>query len=140
MPPNDEGTPHNPAAARQLRVLCAEDHEQVADLLRLVLTRSGHLVDCATDGEDAWRKMQAAGFRYDVLITDHVMPERDGLQLVRAVRERGYSGVVIVQSARLTPQTRADYTALGITRFIEKPVRPDLLRNLLGDVSAPPKG
>jgi CheY-like chemotaxis protein len=138
MPPAEEGNPVDRAAARHLRVLCAEDHEQVAELLRLILQRAGHDVDCVADGMQALRKMEAANLAYDVLITDHVMPEMDGLALVRTLHARGFAGTVIVQSARLTPVEREGYVALGVNRFIEKPVRPQTLRGLLDNIRPGP--
>lgn len=122
------------AAAPRLRVLCAEDHEQVAELLRVILQRAGHDVECAGDGLEALRKMTGGGRAFDVLITDHVMPEMNGLGLVRALRDTPFAGSVIVQSARLTPKEREEYMALGVTRFIEKPVRPDTLRAMVNAI------
>src|SRR5688500_11357123 len=102
MPPGEEGNPVDRAAVRHFRVLCAEDHEQVADLLRVILQRAGHDVECAGAGAEALRKMTAAAVPYDVLITDHVMPEMNGLELVRTLRKKAFAGTIIVQSARLT--------------------------------------
>lgn len=138
MPPGEEGNPVDRAAVRRFHVLCAEDHEQVAELLRVILQRAGHDVECAADGVEALRKMTTAATPYDVLITDHVMPEMNGLELVRALRERSFAGSIIVQSARLTPGERAEYVGLGITRFIEKPVRPETLRAMLNAIPRKP--
>lgn len=133
MPPR-EVRPSAALPRRGLRVLCAEDHEQVAELIRLVLQRVGHVVDCAGDGVEALRLFDATAQPYDVLITDHVMPDLDGLGLVRALRERKFAGAVIVQSARLTPVERTAYMELGVSRFIEKPVRPETLRSMVAAV------
>jgi DNA-binding response OmpR family regulator len=134
MPPGEEGNPVDRAAVRHFRVLCAEDHDQVAELIRIILMRAGYEVECAADGAEALQKINAATVPYDIVITDHVMPEMDGLQLVRALREKGFSGTVIVQSARLSAKERSEYCTLGVTRFIEKPVRPETLRALLNGI------
>lgn len=134
MPPREQGTPVDCAPSRHFRVLCAEDYDQVAELIRIILMRAGHEVDCAVDGAEALRKINAAATPYDILITDHIMPEMDGLALVRTLRAKGFSGTIIVQSARLSSAERAEYHALGVTRFIAKPVRPETLRALLNGI------
>lgn len=134
MPPSDERSSADASGARRLRVLCAEDHDQVAELIRLIVARAGHDVECTVDGAQALDRIVAATVPYDVVITDHCMPTLDGLGLVRASRAAGFTGRIIVQSARLSPQDKIDYGALGVTHFIAKPVRPETLRKLLAEI------
>lgn len=74
-----------PAAAQPLSILVADDEESIRDLLRHCLTRAGHRVTCASNGEEARRLLLGAVF--DLIITDIVMPEGDGFELIAAVKE-----------------------------------------------------
>lgn len=132
MPPREAVSLECPV--QHYRVLCVEDHEQVAELIRLILRRAGHEADWACDGVVALHHIDSSPQPYDIVITDHVMPDLDGLGLVRALRSRNFAGEVIVQSARLSPAEKSQYDALGVTRFMEKPIRPESLRALLNSL------
>lgn len=67
-----------------LRVLVAEDEPVSGKRLELVLRGLGHDVTVARDGASAWTTFQSG--RFPMVITDWVMPEVDGLELVRRIR------------------------------------------------------
>ena len=68
------------------KILIAEDEQAVRELLAMALRRRGHEVDAVVDGSEALGKL-AAG-RYDLLLTDIVMPVVDGIALsLRAARD-----------------------------------------------------
>src|SRR5438309_6763484 len=73
-------------AAAPLRILVAEDNELNAQLLEQLLLRRGHRVRLATNGRAALALAEEADF--DLLLLDVHMPERDGFQVVQAIRER----------------------------------------------------
>jgi PAS domain S-box-containing protein len=117
-------------ATRPLQVLVAEDNEFNAQLLEQLLTRRGHSVRLVGDGRQALA-LAAAG-RFDVLLLDVHMPELDGFQVVRVIREgeraTGNHLPVIALTARSRPEDRERCLAAGMDDFLSKPVRmPDLL-------------
>lgn len=75
----EDGRPEQP-----LRILVAEDEPVSGKRLELVLRGLGHDVTVARDGAAAWATFQAE--RFAMVITDWVMPQVDGLELVRRVR------------------------------------------------------
>jgi two-component system, cell cycle response regulator CpdR len=67
-----------------IRILLAEDDEGMRTYLARALTRSGYSVDSVDRGTAAMVKI-GAGERYDLLLTDIVMPEMDGIELAQKV-------------------------------------------------------
>jgi PAS domain S-box-containing protein len=114
-----------PAAPVSLRILVAEDNELNADLLEQLLTRRGHRAWLARDGREA---LDLAGQRpFDLLLLDVHMPELDGFQVVRAIRERervaGGRLPVVALTARARPQDRERCLAAGMDDFLAKPIQ-----------------
>jgi PAS domain S-box-containing protein len=108
-----------------LQILVAEDNEFNAQLLRQLLIRRGHRVRVATNGREALSLTQVGVF--DLLLLDLHMPELDGFQVVRAVREReqtsGRHLPVIALTARSRLEDRRRCLAAGMDEFLSKPVR-----------------
>ncbi len=97
---------------KRRRILCAEDHAQMAALLEKVLTKAGHQVVCVADGDEALDRFEHGTF--DVVITDHHMPNISGLELVMRLRALGFNGKVLLHTSRLTAADDAAYRALEV--------------------------
>ena len=80
-----------------MRTLLIEDDCNAANYLVKGLTESGHVVDHAAEGENGLHL--AITGEYDVLIVDRMLPKRDGLSLVRALRDAGKITPVLILSA-----------------------------------------
>lgn len=65
------------------RILLIEDDEMLRNGLKLVLERAGHQVDTAGDGQGA--EAQVARFQPELVVTDILMPGRDGLETIRSL-------------------------------------------------------
>lgn len=111
----------NQTLPERLRIFCVDDDPTAQRLLMAALARRGWTVECATDGQDALQRFCQDPAAFDVLVTDHVMPRLDGLNLVRELRAMGFRGAVIVVSARIEADERAAYAALGVTTILPKP-------------------
>jgi two-component system, sensor histidine kinase and response regulator len=119
-----------PAAGRELpattplHILLAEDDEFSARFLEQLLSRNGHRVRLATNGREALALAEEGDF--DVLLLDIHMPELDGFQVVRAVREReltvGGRLPIIALTARSRSEDRERCLAAGMDDFLTKPV------------------
>ena len=130
-PPPSAGCAWNPV--RPLRILYADDVPEMRDLARIALGREGHAVECAADGEIA-----LAHFRvdrnFDLVITDHHMPNRNGLEFVTGLRELDFPGRIMVFSSELSELIAREYQALCVDRFLYKPVLPSALRRTLAEL------
>ncbi len=63
------------------RILLAEDDDVMRDYLTRALERSGYEVTAASDGGEAWTHLESG--TYDLLLSDIVMPEMDGIELAQ---------------------------------------------------------
>jgi CheY-like chemotaxis protein len=123
-----------PAAAptkRTMRVLYADDVRQLRDLLNIVLSKEGHTVECVADGLQALEKVTATPGAYDLVITDHHMPNMNGLDLVTHLRAMSFPGKIIVFSSELSQSVNVAYQQLKVDYVLPKPVFPATLRALL---------
>lgn len=119
------------------RILIADDHEDTRHLLDWVLRRAGHDVMHADDGNIAIVKAQA--WRPDVAIIDMFMPERDGTEVIRALRQVARPPKILAISAGWRAggvrvigspndlDVLEDATAVGADAVLAKPIDPKAL-------------
>jgi two-component system nitrogen regulation response regulator NtrX len=104
-------------------VLLVDDESAIRDSLRMVLEYEGYRVEEAAGGPQALARM---GDRLpDAVVLDIKMPEMDGLDVLRAMRERGYDMPVLMVSGHADIATAVEATRLGAYDFIEKPLQRD---------------
>ncbi|MES1194281.1 MAG: response regulator, partial [Opitutus sp.] len=72
-----------PPHGRSARVLYAEDLTDLREVMRLILQGEGYQIETVNDGAPALRCLRENPAGFDLLITDHHMPEMNGLELVR---------------------------------------------------------
>jgi signal transduction histidine kinase/ActR/RegA family two-component response regulator len=111
------------AGLRTGRILVAEDVVMSQELMRRILERAGHKVDIVGDGAQAIHA--ARSNHYDLLLLDVHMPDVDGLQAARAIRELGGSKSqmpIIALTACVLPEEIARCYAAGMDDHIDKPV------------------
>jgi DNA-binding NtrC family response regulator len=82
------------------KVLVVDDHAQRRKLFCQVLKSAGYTVRAASDGLNAIRHMEET--RFDVVLTDVVLPQMDGLELLTKIRDRWPESRVVVHSDLLT--------------------------------------
>jgi two-component system chemotaxis response regulator CheY len=122
---------------KPLRILYAEDMRELRQVAQMSLTRQGHSIECCVDGAAALERLAAAPEGFDVLITDHHMPNMNGLELVSALRRRHpFAGKIVVFCSELSPQVSSAYAALRVDAFLKKPVFPSALREVLARLQA----
>jgi len=105
--------------AGKLRVLCAEDSSDLRECLHEVLNRAGYEVTAVENGEQAWDEVQSSG--YDLLVTDHEMPQLTGAELALRIRTQGMSLPIIVITGSGSFYTPARCRFLDISAVLEKP-------------------
>ena len=115
-------------AAYRASVLVVDDEPSIRESLRMILEYEGYRVDEAASGSEALTKIAAR--QPSALLLDIKMPEMDGLALLAAVRERGYSMPVLMISGHGSVASAVEATRLGAYDFLEKPLQRE--RVLLG--------
>lgn len=102
-----------------MQLLLIEDDQEAAQFLLKGLRESGYSVDHAADGRDGL--FQATEGRYDLIITDRMLPHMDGLALVKFLREQGVRTPVLVLSALGTVDDRVQGLKSGGDDYLTKP-------------------
>ena len=111
------------------RILIADDEIASREALGELLTRWGHQIEEADDGNQALKR--AIESLPDVIITDLVMPRMDGLWLLRALREEVPHVPVILLTGRGTIDAAVEAIREGAYDFLEKPLDGHRLRLVL---------
>lgn len=111
-----------------MKVLIAEDDRVSRRMLQRQLEKWGHEVIAAVDGKDAWEKFQADDF--SIVVSDWMMPEMDGIELVRRIREAETTGYVfvILLTARSEKEDIIVGMEAGADDFLSKPFDQGELR------------
>ena len=89
---------------------------------------------CAEDGLKAWAAISPHPAAYDLVITDHDMPQITGLELVEKLRSLPFAGKVIVFSGELTRDAIQRYRALSPDLILGKPVMPAALERAIDNL------
>ena len=93
------------------------------DFLRICLSRAGHTVEVAKNGEEAGTALAAGEF--DVVITDLRMPGASGLDVLAMVKDKNAASEVIVVTAYATPETAIAAMKRGAYDYLTKPFKVD---------------
>lgn len=109
------------------QILVADDDVMARDLLVKFLSLRGYHVRAAKDGAEALRLISESA--PDLLILDLVMPEKNGVEVLQALKERGYAGRTIILSGHQNDALLAEAWSLGPQEVLEKPI--DLERALM---------
>ena len=108
-------------------ILIVDDSETVRQVLQLSLGNAGFDVVAAEDGLDALNKL--AGTQIDMLITDLNMPNMDGLELIKKVREEGTHRFtpIVMLTTESSEEKKLAGRAAGASGWIVKPFKPEQL-------------
>jgi two-component system, OmpR family, response regulator len=102
-----------------MRLLVIEDDHDTAAYLAKSLRESGHGVDVAHDGDSGFNLADAGG--YDVLIIDRMLPKRDGLLIIQALRAKADRTPVLILSALGQVDDRVKGLRAGGDDYLTKP-------------------
>jgi DNA-binding response OmpR family regulator len=100
-------------------VLLVEDETDIVSPLVRTLEREGYAVDQATTGEDAIAA--ASEGDHDIVILDLGLPDMDGLEVCRRLREAGYQGALLILTARSRELDRVVGLDAGADDYLVKP-------------------
>ena len=102
-----------------MHILLIEDDTEAATFLVKGLLESGYTVDHAADGRDGlFRAMRG---QFDLVVTDRMLPETDGLTIIQLMRQKGIATPVLVLSALGTVDDRVHGLKAGGDDYLTKP-------------------
>jgi two-component system OmpR family response regulator len=103
-----------------MRILVVEDEPRMGDLIRRVLVAERHVVDVARDAV-AGMALAGAGEPYDVLVLDRMLPDLDGVELLRLLRSRGVATPSLMLTALGGVDDRVAGLDAGADDYLAKP-------------------
>jgi CheY-like chemotaxis protein len=119
-----------------LRILAVDNEPSVTLSLRFVFAEPRYELTCVDSGAAALARLDLTSDPYDVMIVDQKMPHLTGAELVRAIRERGIGGKVIVVSAHLSSDIRETYEQMNVHEIFSKPFNVEDLRSAVERLAA----
>jgi len=102
-----------------MRVLIVEDEKKTASFIRKALQAEGFAADVCHNGDDALAASSATPF--DAIVLDIMLPGRDGLSVLRQLRQRRNSAPVLLLSARGEVDERVEGLNAGADDYLPKP-------------------
>lgn len=126
-----------------IKILILDDEPFMLKLLARMLANQGFIhVVCCDNGKDALTQLNVASTRPDLILLDLNMPEMDGIEFIRYLVERQFTGSLILVSGEdermlKTTERLAQAHKITVLGYLQKPVKPDALLAMLTQWSPP---
>lgn len=118
---------------KPLRVVHVDDMRELREIVRISLTRDGHLVESFPDGPAALERIREDPGSWDLFISDHHMPKLNGLEVVRELRRLDFRGKIFIFSSEIDEDANNEYLTLNVDLVLPKPIILPELRQLLAE-------
>jgi len=110
---------------KSLKILVIDDEKVICNACRLVLTEKGHTVDYCKTGKTG---LHATGRdKYDLVLLDMKLPDMDGMEILKIVKEKTPALCVIVMTGYSTLSNAVQAMKLGAADYLSKPFTDDEL-------------
>ena len=117
---------------QSVSILLAEDNPVNQKLAEIVLTKAGYQVEAVNNGKEAVKKYTASPDDFDVILMDIQMPEMDGLEATKAIREKGFNTIPIVaMTANAMKGDKETCLEAGMNDYIAKPIKREIVFEVL---------
>ena len=107
-------------------LLVADDERVIREGIRRILSKENLEIFLAENGLQAWEALQQQSV--DLLLVDLKMPQLDGMELLKRVKERYPDQIVVIITGHATIEAAVEAMKFGAYDFITKPFLPDQLR------------
>ncbi len=108
-------------------ILVVDDDPAIPELVKEILSAAGYAVDTASNGREALARLQV--HPYDLVLTDMVMPEMGGMEVVQYLRLHHPDTMVIVLTGFASYQDAVAAIKLGAFDYLTKPLQPEIIRH-----------
>lgn len=121
----------------QERILLVDDEEQILNVMVKILTSLGYKVTAETNSQKAFKRFNDTPDNFDLIITDMTMPHMTGLELIEQIFQQHPKMPIILCSGFSECISEEKATALGIRRFLVKPVLKKDIAHAIRQALAP---
>jgi two-component system, sensor histidine kinase and response regulator len=142
-----ERRPATRSRRKRSRILLAEDNEINQSLIAAILTKAGYPCDIVPDGKQVVERLLRK--RYDLILMDCHMPEMDGFEATRLIRESEKAGMllgktpgplpILALTANAMPGDRERCLEAGMTDYLSKPFNPERVIQMIDSYLASAK-
>lgn len=108
-----------------IKILVVDDEKIIVRSVQMILKAEGYDIEGASSGKDAILKMEENS--YDLVLTDLMMPEMDGISLIRWLKENKPTVGVVILTGYPSQETIKEALELGIIDYVPKPFTPAVL-------------
>lgn len=117
--------------AREAKILAVDDVKMNLSVIRNLLKKTQVQVVCCSSGKECVEAVKKDHF--DVILLDHMMPEQDGVETLRIIKDEHYCDdtPVIALTANADVSARERYLEMGFTDYLSKPIDPKLLEKVI---------
>ncbi|MDR3279475.1 MAG: response regulator [Synergistaceae bacterium] len=121
-----------------VRLLAVNDSPETGEYFKDIAGWLGVVCDVASSGEEAYRRAENDG-PYDIFFVDWKMPEMDGIEFSRRIKERdaGKYVVLMISVAELGP-IEEEARAAGVNKFLQKPLFPSAVNDCINEYLGTP--
>ncbi len=119
-------------------ILVVDDDPDIVTLVQTTLAGESLRVAAAYTSDEALAALSRDAF--DLILLDVKLPDRDGLETLRILRERGVEIPVIVVTSHASMQVAMEAMKEGAHDFLTKPLRPSDLERIVDEALTPPEG
>lgn len=111
------------------KILLVEDDELMQKIVDKILRKEGFDLDVVKNGKEAFQKLEATDYDYDLIITDIMMPYANGFEILSKVKtlSKGKAIPVIIVSNAGNEDIVLEGFKLGADDFLKKPIIPSEL-------------
>jgi len=114
------------------RILLAEDNQVNQKLATIMLTKAGYTIDVVGNGRLALETFVGNPSSFDLILMDVQMPEMDGLEATRQIRQKGFTTVpIIAMTANAMVGDREKCIESGMDDYITKPIKREVVFKIL---------
>ena len=117
-----------------IRLLLVDDDIRLLELTSQLLFRKGYIVTPATGSSEAMAILNKNHRAYDIVVTDFCMPEINGIELARMIKELSADIPIILHTAKVDLINEIQTAQVGIAQIIMKPYRVEELDEIIKKV------
>ncbi len=119
-----------------MNILVVEDDQQVSTMLKRYLSRQGHQVEHAVNGQAGWDLFSSTPESFDAILSDIKMPVMDGLAFCNLVRKNDFDVPIVIMTAYAELEYTIKALQLGALDFIQKPFEFETLEIALAKIES----
>jgi signal transduction histidine kinase/CheY-like chemotaxis protein len=112
-----------------VKILVAEDNPINQKVAKTIFKNLGFEISIAKNGTEAMSL--ALEDQFDIIFMDMMMPEKDGVQATRELRERGYRKPIIAMTANATKEGKNQAISFGMDGYVTKPTKLEAVKKIL---------